>query len=286
MQWRKWFNRLLILGGLSGLLMIALHLLLRPSPLPRTEIFRGVYLTVLDLPSSADGGGRVMITEVHWDTPGIRLQHRPYDYFFSPENVVSPHYNLSFADWALFRHKPAVLVNTTRYTPEGIMDSFPGMPVRSLETLVVDGQVSHLHEHSYLMFWDAEGEAHMQTTKPPSPENLEAAVLGMGIQGVSINTGSVNRYAVSNQELAYDRTFIGFDPTQNILFLLAFEKATALLMTSVARDAGVLFGGMLDSGDATSMVIGAGARGLLPHTGIRNRRPLGPYLLVYADPLP
>jgi hypothetical protein len=280
---RPWLKILMLLSLGAAAFLVGLYFYLRPAPLERTEIFQGVYLTVLDYPKSADGGGRVMIVEVHWDTPGVRLQHRPYDYAFSPDDPTSPHYNLAFADWALMRHRPAILVNTTRYSPSGYLDSLPGMAVRTHETLVVDGHPSHIHEHSYLMYWDADGEAHMQTSKPPSQQSLDAAVLGIGMQGIQIAQGRAQINAVATHGMAYSRTFIGCDPTSKILYLMAFESATPRRMLSVARDAGVVYGGMVDSGDGTSLLVGPDAKNVRSHSGIRNRRPLGPYLMVHAN---
>jgi hypothetical protein len=283
---RRWLRILILLFLGAAALFVGLYFHLRPAPLERTDIFQGVYLTVLNYPESADGGGRVMIVEVHWDTPGVRLQHRPYDYSFSPDDSTSPHFNLAFADWALMRHRPAILVNTTRYTPEGYRDSLPGMAVRTHETLVVDGHPSHIHDHSYLMYWDADGEAHMQTSKPPLQENLDAAVLGIGIQGTQVVQGQTQPNTMDNKDMLYSRTFIGFDPIKKVLYLIAFENATAHRMLSLASDAGVVYGGMVDSGDATSLLVGPDAKHVSSHTGIRNRRPLGPYLMVHALPLP
>lgn len=283
---RTWLKILMLLSLGAAALLVGLYFYVRPTPLERTAIFQGVYLTVLDHPRSADGGGRVMIVEVHWDTPGVRLQHRPYDYAFAPDDLTTPHFNLTFADWALMRHRPAILVNTTRYTPESYRDSLPGMAVRTLETLVVDGQPSHIHDHSYLMYWDANGEAHLQTSKPPSQHNLDAAVLGIGIQGIQISDANINMHAIGNYDVIDARTFMGVDPLKKIFYILAFESASPQWMLSVAKDAGVIYGGMVDTGDGTSLLIGHNAKHAPAHTGIRGRRPLGPYLMIHALPLP
>jgi len=249
------------------------------------EIFKGVFLTVEQLPFGEHGGGRCMIVEVHWDTPGVRLAHREFSWPFASGDPQAPHYKLTVADWSLFKYGPAVLVNTTRYHPDGLLDSLPGRPVRSLETLVVDGKVSHVHDHSYLMFWDAGGRAAMLERKPPDPASLEAAVLGIGLQGYQVSEGRPHYHSLSSKDDLIPRTFIGFDPTRNILYLIAFERASGHLMIDRAVLAGVMFGGQVDSGNGSSLLIGRAARDVTPHTGIRNWRPLGPYLKVFADPL-
>jgi hypothetical protein len=125
-------------------------------------------------------------------------------------------------------------------------------------------------------------QVHMQRSKPPSEENLERAVLGIGLQGIQISEGLVNMNAISDTG-PYPRTFIGVDPSKQILYLLAFEKASPFLMLTRAREEGVIYGGQVDSGDGTSLIIGPGARGVRAHIGIRHRRPLGPYLKIYAE---
>lgn len=285
MVWKRALKRLFILGLTAVGTLAVLYVVFRPAPMARQEIFQGVFLTVEDLAGSDQGTGRIVIAEIHWDTPGVRLVHRDFDKAFSPQDPASPHYRLTFADWALMRHQPAILVNTTRYFPEAYLRSLPGMPVRSLETLVVDKQVSHLHDHSYLLYWDREGAAHMLTRKPPDPESLAAAVLGIGLQGIQVNEGRAAYNALSSLDLVGSKTFLGVDPERRILWLFAFENASGRLMIDRAVAEGVVFGGQVDSGDGTSLLVGFGANGVLPHTGIRYRRPLGPYLKIYAEPL-
>ncbi len=160
------------------------------------------------------------------------------------------------------------------------------MAVRSLETLVVESRVSHLHEHSYLLYWDDEMRAGALTHKPPDPEILQKARLAIGLQGVQVSEGLPRTNTFADLDLLGDRTFIGIDPEREILFLMAFEKASGHLMIDRAVEAGVIYGGQVDSGDGTTLLIGPGAEGLPPHSGIRNPRPLGPYLQIIADPVP
>lgn len=282
----RWIKRSLVAVIATGLLAVGLYQFYRPAPTSRTEIFKGIFLTVEDLPKSEHGQGRVMIVEVHWDTPGVKLSHRDFLGIHSPDDPHAPHFRLTLADWALLREKPAISVNTTRYHPDRYRDSLPGKLVRTLETLVVDSRVSHIHEHSYLMYWDKDMEARILTRKPPSQEALEAAVLGISLQGIQINEGQPGYRSMADLDVVDDRTFIGVDPIRRILWLFAFEAASGRLMIERALQEGVIFGGKVDSGDGTSLLIGYGAKGVKPHTGIRNRRPLGPYLRVFADPLP
>jgi hypothetical protein len=285
MRIKRFLKRFLFLGLALLWGCILLYWILRPGLMDRTEIFRGVFLTVDSIQKEADGSGRVMIVEVHWDTPGIRFANRSFDFELDPSNPESPHYRLAYADWALMRERASVLINTTIFLPDSRASIFPGMPVRSNETLVVQGSVSHIHEHSYLLYWDKEGDVHLEQSKPPSPESLEAAVTGIGLQGIPVFDGRARLNAIDHKDESFPRTFIGVDPRRKILFLMAFEEATAYAMIERAVEAGVVHGGMLDSGNSTNLLIGRGADGIHPHTGIRSWRPLGGYLTIHAKPL-
>lgn len=248
--------------------------------MPRTEIYRGVYLTV---ENNADG--RIMIVEVHFKEPGVRLANRPFSYRVNRNDPRSPHFRLALADWGLRQSGAGVLINTTRYFPEQIWRCPPGAPVRTLETLITEGEVSHLHEHSYLVYWDAANDVHMLTRKPPDEASMAAARLAIGIQGIQVHEGRGNPRAMSDADELNARSFIGIDPQRSILWLMAFEKASGYEMIERALLEGVIYGGKLDSGNATHLLIGKGAAGVAAGTGIRNLRPLAAWLTVEADPL-
>ena len=283
------FGRLLAWGGLlivGGVLAGAgLIYALRAPVTARTEIYNGVFLTVEDVPAGPLGSGRAMIVEVKWDTPGVRLVNRPFTYPFESGDPKAWHYRLEMADWALLRDNASILVNTTLYSPSNLLQALPGMPVRSYETVVVDGKVSHVDKNSYLMYWDKQMQAHLLFTKPPDPESLAEAVLGFGVQGVQIYDGHARYNAIDGKSDLQSRTFIGFNEAKKTLYLLAFERASAYEMIERALKAGVTFGGQVDTRHATDLLVGAGASHVLPHTGIREWRPLGPYLEVFADPV-
>lgn len=232
----------------------------------------------------------MMAVRVRWDTPGIILQHRNPDFPLPmagwQQSQGDRLYRLTLADWALQRQHPAILVNTTRYLPAESWRSLPGRPVATAETLVIKGQASHREQDNYLLWWDQAGMAQLERTKPPSLQGLQTAVLGMGVQAVSIFDGQVNYGARSPIAEPIPRTFIGIDNASKSLYLIAFEKISDVGMTEMAIALGVKDGAMVDSGDATHLLIGDRAQDVLSHAGIRNRRPLAGYLMIFAEPLP
>ena len=289
MHLRKWVKRSLLAGfGLLGALLGA-WFLLSPGAMPRKEIYRGVYLTVEGVPSP-HGDGNIMVLEIHWDTPGVHLHHRSFSFDVNPTlepvMISEPVYRLCDADWALLRERAEVLVNTTRYDPHDPYRSLPGMPVRSVETVISDGQFSHVHKHSYLLYWDAQMEARLLTEKPPDPTALKRAILGIGLQGIQVWDKEARMGAIGNADEIIPRTFIGVDPKRRILWLIAAEGSSGQYLFDTAIKSGVVHGGVVDSGGGTRLLIGSNADGILPHTGIRQWRPLGGYLTVQAEKLP
>lgn len=268
--------------GLAGWFF---YLSFKPELLSRTEIYQGVYLTVEELPQKLEGRGKVMIIEVYWDTPGVRIENRPFDFSDVGDHSDASHYRLEFADLALRRTNASILMNTSLYRPGALVHSIPGRPVQSVETLVVDGVVSHVHDHSYLLFWNVSMDAKFLQSKPPDPVSLSEAVMGVSTQGVQIAGGDARYNALGNREEIHARTFIGVDPDNRVLYLMAFENVSGYTMIDRAIAAGVVFGGQLDSGNSTNLLIGENARRVKAHSGIRNLRPLGPYISIYAEPL-
>lgn len=285
MKFRRCIKRLLVAGLLAAAAAVGLYFLLRPGTLGRTEIFKGVYMTALDQPRDSHGHGKALFIEVHWDEPGVRLAHRPFSFEPDLTDPLHPVYRLEMADWALLRDGAAVLVNTTRYRPDQIIRSYPGAKVASIETLVVDGQQSFNHPHSYLLFWDKDGNVKFLNRKPPDPESLARAELAIGLQGTQVWEGRAHYNSLGDKDLVYPRTFIGVNPETKTLWLMAYEAVSGWRMIDTAIEFGVTFGGMVDSGDGTQLIVGRGAKGVLPHTGIRNFRPVGPYLQIHAEPL-
>lgn len=263
----------------------ALLLWLRPDTTPRREIYQGVFLTIEELQKGSGGSGKAMIVEVHWDTPGIQINNRPYSFPVRTGDPHGPHYRLAFADFALAQEDAEILINTTLYSPHRFYKSIPGMPVRSVETLVVDGKISHVHPHSYLLYWNHKNEAELLRRKPPDSTSLGKAVTGIGLNGVQVRNGEAFYGAIANLDHQSARSFIGIDPVRNILYLLAFENVSARTMIDWAVKAGVVHGGQLDTGGASHLLIGGDAHNVTPHTGIRSWRPLGPYLTIQANPL-
>lgn len=250
----------------------------RPVPMDWTPVYRGIEMRCDE---AAARGKRVMALRVYLDEPTVEIRMRPLD-----RGAVSRggHYYLAFGAWERYRNGYQVLMNTTIYEPGGRWASYPGKVVRSVDTVVTGGRASHIHEHSYLLWVDHSGAPHMETKKPPPPASIAAARWGIGLQGVQVGGGQPRYGAVEQHGQADARSFIGFDGNRR-LYLIAWESATPEEMIATAIRLGVEWGGQLDSGSSTHLLLGADARGVRPLTGIHGVRPLGPYLGIRAAPL-
>ena len=280
MRTRRFRGLLIVAGLFSGLAMLAVYAWSLPDT-SRTEIYQGVYLTIEKLPND----GSVMIVEAHWDQHGVEIHNRDFSFPVKTGDPKGPHYTLAYADLALAKEQAAVLVNTTLFSTDSLKSVIPGTPVRSNETLVVNGKISHVHAHSYLLYLTSDGEAGVSGTKPPRTSLLGKTFTGIGLQGIQILDGKPRYGAIEDHEKIHARTFIGIDPDKKVLYLMAFEGTDARTMIDTAIRAGVIHGGQLDSGNSTNLLIGSNAKGVKPHTGIRNCRPIGPYLTIKAEPL-
>lgn len=253
---------------------------LRPAPTPWVRLHPGVDYRCWEL-KGPGGAGRAMALRLDLRTPGVALEHRA----FRPDpETGSPLFTLVGADWALRREDCLALVNSVRYLPGHSWMSVPGMPALPLETVVVEGEISHYHDHSYLVWWSREGRVGLEAAKPPPDPLPERVGTGVGIQGVQVENGRPNYGALEDLPLEYPRTFIGVEPESGRVWLMAWEKVSGRRMIDEAVAAGVSHGGQLDSGDATHFILGrTGEGGPRAFSGIRNLRPLAGYLVVRVE---
>lgn len=253
----------------------------RPPLMPPTEIYRGVYMEVRRLPHQYDGSGRVMIIEAHLDVPGVQLQIRP----LTPEAVAQgKHYELSMADVQVRRYDTSVLMNGVLYADGDMWRSLPGMYKRDVGTLVIDGVTTHIFRHSYLLWWDKDNNATLETHKPPPADALAKARWAVSVQGIGVGNGVAAGY-LDPGGYRMERSFIGIDPDRKIVWFVAFDSVSEWGMAHFCADLGIPWGGALDGGDARNLIIGRDANGVPDYTGMRGLRPLASWIGIHADPI-
>jgi hypothetical protein len=272
-------RKLIVAALLFVGIAFGLRWFLTPGPMPRTEISPGVFLEVRELNKPGLAEGKVMIAEIHWDTPGLEIVVRPLD-----ENLLrdGKHYRLTSPSLRVFQENYLLLMNGTLSYPHSWYHSLPGSVISSNETVVAKGVWSHFHEHSYLIWWDAEGNGHFEESKPPSQESIAKAVNGIGVQGVAVADGQLRDSALAgpDSDRLDSQSIIGIDPKRRVLWLIAFQRASVREAAGIAIETGARFVGRLDSGDASTMIVGPSAEGVRAFSGFRHQRFLGNYLAV------
>ena len=277
-----WLRAWVAVAALCLIAVAGVRFSLRPAVSGWRPIYRGVDYHAAEMPAPASG--RVMALRIHLDEPTLQLMMRPVD----PELLSQGRqYRLSMADYERARWGLAVFMNTALYHPGARWRSLPGIPVSALESVLRDGQLSHVDPHSYMLWLDRARRPHLEAEKPPRPELWKDAWWGVGLQAVQVSAGQVRLAAMAphHKDRLIPRSFIGFDAEEHVLYLIAFERTDAMMMAATAAALGVKFGGMMDSGSSTSLILGPDAADLRPFTGIRGGRPLGPYLGVWAERL-
>ncbi|MCB1122942.1 MAG: hypothetical protein KJT03_15410 [Verrucomicrobiae bacterium] len=277
---------LVFLAGLIAILLLAFfywkfYIQLQPKPFDRSEVYRGVFYESGIWTDSATGSGKYILAEIHLDEPGVSFFIRP----FRPQATGKRHYTLMPVDLLRRETDAEVMMNGTLYSPHEWYQSFPGMSVNSLETLVVAGRVSHIDPKTYLLWFDESMNVHLETRSRPTPEALEQAYWGIGMQAFLVNNGELNWGSFLNNDTQTRRTLIGVDPEARILWLMAFENISPAGLGIFAIDKGVKLGGQLDAEEATTLVLGENPRGVPSYTGLRGMRPLACVIGIQAQPI-
>lgn len=278
---RKLFNKILLYLP-SALVTLAICifsivLLLRPSTTNGTvNIAPGVSYTCEMITDPVKGSGRIMCIEVDLDNPQSEVFLRPLE-----KRSDDPyHFELILLDTVALESDICVVMNTTIYYPEKWYQSYPGARVWSVDTLLVNGELSHIFEHNYLFWMDKNSRLHLERTKPPKQEVLNQAEWAIGVQGVCIYNGNQGYGSLASIDDFERRSFIGTNKEGNILYMFAFENVLGRHMLDYARDKGVYYGAQLDTGSGSIMIMGRGADGVLPLTGLRGGRPFAAYIAV------
>src|SRR5262249_849675 len=140
------------------------------------QIFEGVAFGCDLVPSSEEGGGSFYWAQIDLTAPGIELYVTPLD----PSAVAEGwQYRLRQVDKVVDEERLAVAINgslfasTPRWRPR-----FAGDLARGVETTVADHVVSHVWEHTYLLWFDDQLAPTLRPSKPPSRSELAAAKWG------------------------------------------------------------------------------------------------------------
>ena len=265
------------MAALAAALFFARRAALEPGETADTEIFPGITYRVEPI----DGPGSPVAHSVTVDMnhPGVRVT------VSKPNARAERPFRLAPAEWKLRRGGYAVLLNGARYKPAGFLNSLPGRAVESVELVVGEGAAAGHRSISHLIGWDAEGRLHSPTERPAPEDAVFAAVHGIGLLSLLVYAGEIDPEAADPYfaERVINRTFIGINPETGVLMLFAFAKAREFEAAHYVRDRGAVYGGQLDSGSSTHLLLGRKSEGLPAYSGLRGWRPIASYIAIQSN---
>ena len=103
------------------------------------------------------------------------------------------------------------------------------------ETVVADHVVSHVWEHTYLLWFEDQLTPHLRPSKPPAAADLSRAKWGIGGQGVWLWEGKV---WPGSSRTPDSRTAVAIDGPRKLLFLAVGQYISPRLMLQKLADPG------------------------------------------------
>jgi hypothetical protein len=222
---------------------------------------------------------------IHWvridlAAPGIELYVTPLD----PAAVAQGwQYRLRRIGEVVGRERLAVVINGTLFTSNsGWRPRMSGDLANAVETVVADHVVSHVWEHTYLIWFDDQLTPYAAPSKPPKAAELAMAKWGIGGQGMALQDGKV---WPASSRFPDSRTAAAIDRPRKLLFLAVAEYISPRLMLQKLADLGAKDGMLLDGGGSSSMAVGKDAKGLPAGILFGGWRPVATLLGVRARTL-
>jgi hypothetical protein len=222
-----------------------------------SEIFQGVTYGCRQLNPTQEGRGAIHWVRIDLTAPGIELYTTPLD---ATAIARGWQYRLRRIKDVLSQQKLAVAINGTLFTSDSnrVM-RMSGDFARGVETIVANYVVSHVSEHTYLLWFDDALVPHLRRAKPPTAAELAAAKWGIGGQGVWLWEGQVWPGSDRSPD---SRTAVAIDAPNKLLYLAIGQRISPRLLLEILANLGAKDGMLLDGGGSSSMAIGESAKGI------------------------
>ncbi len=264
---RRWFRGTVISLLILVLIFIADTWWHYHGPCAPARIYPGIIYSCERLPDTPESGGLLHLICGDLSIPGVSLYVTPLDPFAVAHDWQ---YRLRYVSSIVRDEHLAAAVNGTLYSSDSGWIRLSGDYGRAVETVVADHVVSHIHPHTYLLWWDDDLIAHLERTKPPSIEVLKKAQWAIGGQAPVLYDGEVH----TNEAAADHRTMIAADPDKKLVWLAVFDRASYRFAAQSLAAKGAKIGVMVDGGTSSSMAIGNDATGVRPGAITGNWRPV------------
>lgn len=263
--WRRW--------GLPGVLLLCLAVggyaaWRYHGPTEPIEIYSGIIYSCERLPDGPESGGLLHLVRANLNHPEVSLYVTPLD---SDAVARGSQYKLKYVSTIVREQGLAAAVNGTLFVSESGIIRMAGDRATSNETVVSDHVPSHVHRDTYLMWWDDERIAHLETTKPPAAAALTKARWGIGGQQPLLVDGKVSAWAGAAPDV---RTLIAADSPRRLVWIAVFDKASYRFAAQTLAAKGATIAVAVDGGTSSAMALGSRARGVRPGTITGNWRPV------------
>jgi hypothetical protein len=246
--------------------------------LAAAEIFEGISYGCQRLEPSEEGRGVVHWVRVDLTAPEVELYVTPLDPIATSQGWQ---YRLRRVGDVVDREHLAVAINATLFTSRSSWRT-SGDFAKGVETVVADHVVSHLWEHTYLLWFDDQLNPQLRPSKPPTAADLAMAKWGVGGQGIGLREDKV---LADSSRSPDSRTAVAIDRPRKVLFLAVGTHISPRLMFQKLADLGAKDGMLLDGGDSSSMAIGKDANGVSPGVVYGHWRPVATHFGVRAQRL-
>jgi Phosphodiester glycosidase len=249
------------------------------GPQPATQIFEAITYGCERLEKTQEGGGLLHWVRIDLTAPGIELYVTPLD---PSATAHGWQYRLRRIEDVMEREHLSVAINGALFTwNPGWLPPMSGDLANGVETVVADHVISHVWEHTYLLWFDDHLTPQLLPSKPPAPAELDKAKWGVGGQGVGLQDGKV--WPGSSSPDA--RTAVAVDRERKLLFLAVGEYISPRLMLEKLADLGAKDGMLLDGGGSSAMAVGKDAEGVPAGVLYGGWRPVATYFGIRATPL-
>jgi hypothetical protein len=220
------------------------------------------------------------VVKVDLAAPGVQLYLTPVDPVADAQGYQ---YRLDTAAVVLGRERLAVVINAAFFSSDSSVIQWAGDLARGVQTIVADGQVSHVDPHSYMLWFESDLTPHLEFEVPPSDTVLRQARWAVGGGAIPLWKGKLREAAASHE--TDRRTAVGIDTSRRLLWMAVFENASSVGVARVLAEQGAKDGFLLDGGHSTTMVLSPQAAHVQAGEMLHGWRPVATFLGVRAAPL-
>lgn len=256
----------LLAGGLLGCYALGAY---QPSHAPK-EVAPGITVSIENLTSDANGWGRLYLARVKLDPETI-------DLFITPAQTASNESNfthrLAHTQAIAKQENLAVAINASMFAGGSFPIRRAGEPARPMETTVVQGVITNLWEHTYMLGFRPDLKPDPVLHKPPPVSRMSSWKWGFGAQSWQVFDGNL---IAASHDHPYKRTVVALADNRTTLLFAVFDHATFLRTAQELQSRGATDVFNLDGSESSTFALNGVPltgdwRPVANHYGIRSK---------------